>query len=249
VSDAFARAAWPGQDALGKRVACCERVDGQQSWKEIVGVVGATRSRGPSEDGAVEIYLPMAQAPQRAFDATDRTATVLVRARDGRPEALAGPVRAAVHAEDPNLPLYDIARMDARLSRSTAPARFGASLLAALGATGLFLAAIGLYGVIAYLVGQRTQEIGVRLALGATRRDVVMLGLREGLKSVLVGVGLGAIGCVLQAPLLERLLFGVAGRDVATLALVSAVLILVGLAASAIPARRAARIEPRTALA
>ena len=249
VSDAFARAAWPGQDALGKRVACCERIDGQQSWKEVVGVVGATRSRGPSEDGAVEIYLPMAQAPQRAFDATDRTATVLVRARDGRPEALAGPVRAAVHAEDPNLPLYDIARMDARLSRSTAPARFGASLLAALGATGLFLAAIGLYGVIAYLVGQRTQEIGVRLALGATRSDVVMLGLREGLKSVIVGVGLGAIGCVLQAPLLERLLFGVAGRDVATLALVSVVLILVGLAASAIPARRAARIEPRTALA
>jgi predicted permease len=249
VSDAFARSAWPGQDPLGRRVACCERIDGQQSWKEVVGVVGATRSRGPSEEGAIEIYLPMAQAPQRAFDATDRTATVLVRARDGRPEALVGQVRAAVHAEDPNLPLYDVAPMDARFARATAPARFGAALLAALGATGLFLAAIGLYGVIAYLVGQRTQEIGVRLALGATRRDVVMLGLREGLKSVLAGVGLGAIGCLLQAPLLERLLFGVAGRDVATLALVSAVLLLVGLAASAIPARRAARIEPRTALA
>jgi predicted permease len=249
VSDAFARAAWPGQDALGKRVACCERIDGQASWKEVVGVVGATRSRGPSEKGAVEIYLPMAQAPQRAFDAADRTATVLVRARDGRPDALVGQVRAAVHAEDPNLPLYDVALMDSRLARSTAPARFGASLLAALGAIGLFLAAIGLYGVIAYLVGQRTQEIGVRLALGATRTDVVMLGLREGLKSVLVGVALGAVGCLLQAPLLERLMFGVAARDVATLASVSAVLILVGTAASAIPARRAARIEPRLALA
>lgn len=249
VSDAFARTAWPGQDAIGKRVACCEQVEGRPAWKEVVGVVAATRSRGPAEEGAVEIYLPMAQAPQRAFDATDRTATVLVRAREGGPEALVSHVRAAVRAEDPRLPLYDVATMDERLARTMAPARFSASLLAALGATGLFLAAIGLYGVIAYLVGQRTQEIGVRLALGATRTDVVMLGLREGLKSVLTGVGLGAIGCLLLAPLLERLLFGVAGRDVLTLAAVSALLLAVGLAASAIPARRAARIEPRIALA
>ena len=249
VSDAFARAAWPGQDALGKRVACCEQVDGRQSWKEIVGIVAATRSRGPAEEGAIEIYLPMAQAPHRAFDAADRTATLLARAREGDPEALVSHVRAAVHAEDPSLPIYDVATMDARLARSTAPARFAASLLAALGAIGLFLAAIGLYGVIAYLVGQRTQEIGVRLALGASRADVVMLGLREGLKSVLTGLGLGAIGCLLQAPLLERLLFGVAGRDLATLSFVSALLLVVGLAASAIPACRAARVEPRIALA
>jgi predicted permease len=249
VSDAFAREAWPGQDPIGRRVACCERLESGPSWKEVVGVVGATRSRGPAEDGAVEVLLPMAQAPQRAFDATDRHATLLLRAREGAPEALVGQVRAAVRAEDPGLPLFDVATMDERFARTLAPSRFGASLLSALGATGLVLAAIGLYGVIAYLVGQRTREIGVRLALGATRRDVVMLGLREGLRSVLLGVGLGVAGCVLQAPLLERLLFGVAGRDPATLALVSIVLLAVGLAASAIPARRAARIEPRTALA
>jgi ABC-type antimicrobial peptide transport system permease subunit len=102
--------------------------------------------------------------------------------------------------------------------------------------------------VIAYLLGQRTQEIGVRLALGANRRDVVLLGLREGLWSVGAGVVLGAAGCLAQAPLLERLLFGVAGRDAWTLGSAAAALLLVGLAASAIPARRASRIEPRTAL-
>jgi predicted permease len=248
VSDALARAAWPAQSAVGKRVACCEAIDGGPSWKEVVGVVAATRSRGPADDGATEAYLPMAQAPQRGFDATDRSVTILVRPQAGAPEALVGQVRAAVRAEDPALPLYDVATMRERLERTLAPARFTASLLGALGAVGLFLAAIGLYGVIAYLLGQRTQEIGVRLALGATRRDVVRLGLREGLWSAGAGVALGAVGCLLQAPLLERLLFGVAGRDGWTLVSVSAALLVVGLAASAIPARRASRIEPRTAL-
>jgi putative ABC transport system permease protein len=249
VSDVFARAAFPGQNAIGKRIACCEQRDGQPVWKEIVGVVGATRARGPAEDGAAEAYMTMAQSPQRGFDAADRSVTLIVRPRQGAPEAMVGAVREAVRAEDPALPLYDVATMSARLEQTLAPARFSAALLAALGLVGLFLAAIGLYGVISYLIGQRTQEIGVRLALGANRRDVVLLGLREGLRSVVTGVALGAAGCLLQAPLLERLLFGVAGRDVATLAAVSGVLLVVGLAASAIPASRAARIEPRTALA
>ena len=249
VSDTFARAAWPGQDAIGKRVACCEQVDGGASWKEVVGVVPATRSRGPAREGPPEAYLPMAQAPHRAFDAIDRSVTLLVRPREGSPDALVGQVRAAVHAEDPSLPLYDVATMSARLQETLAPSRLGAMLLAGLGGVGLFLAGIGLYGVIAYLIGQRTQEIGVRLALGATRRGVMLLGLREGLVSVAIGVGLGVAGSLAQAPLLERLLFGVAGRDPLTLLAVCSILVVVGLVASAVPARRAARIDPRIALA
>lgn len=249
VNETLARRAWPGQNPIGKRFACCEGSDAEPSWKEVVGVVADTRARGLGAADATELYIPIDQSPARGFDAIGRSVTLLARSKDGRPETLVSAIRAAVRDEDPSLPLYDVALMTTRLRSSTAAAGFNAMLLGTLSGVGLLLAAVGLYGVIAYLVSLRTREIGVRMALGARPRDVMALVMGQGLRSVLLGLGLGTFGCFAQAQAFERLLFGISGRDPATFAVVAALLVAIALVASALPARRAARIEPIAALA
>lgn len=248
VNETLARQAFPGRDAIGRRIDCCESDGGRPIWKEIVGVVGDTRARGPAEAGFAEFYLPIDQAPMRAFDAASRSLTLVVRPAGGEPERLAGALRQAVREVDPSLPLYDVATMASRLRGSTRVLRFNAALLALLGGVGLALAAVGLYGVIAYLVGQRTREIGVRVALGARPAQVVGLLVGQGLRALAAGLLLGALGCLAQARLLEGALFGVSARDPATLGVGAGLLLAVGLAAAALPARRAARLDPMRAL-
>ena len=158
-------------------------------------------------------------------------------------------MREAVRLVDPALPLYDVATMESRVAASTALTRFNRLLLSCLGLVGLALAAIGIYGVIAYLVAQRSREIGVRMALGARPGDVVRLVLRQGLGPVMLGVVLGGVGAFGQARAIEALLFGVSGRDPMTFASVSGLLLLCALGASALPALRAARIDPAKTLA
>ena len=157
-------------------------------------------------------------------------------------------MRSAVTAVDPSLPVYDVATMEERLGRSLAQSRFNTFLLATLGGIGLVLAAVGLYGVLAYVVTQRSHEIGIRMALGATARDVLLLVTRQGMTLVLAGIVLGIVAAIASTRLLQELLFGVTATDPATFVAVAAVLALAGMLASIIPARRATRVDPTSAL-
>jgi predicted permease len=249
VSETLARQAWPNQDPIGKRIACCESgPDGKSpDWKTVIGVAADTRDRGVSLDPVPEFYVPAAQAPRNGWDWVDRTMFLVARTSQD-PAALVKPTRQAVARIDPSLPLFDIETMEQRVSSSVATARFNTGLLTTLGIVGLLLAAIGIYGVIAYFVSQRTQEIGVRLALGASPGDVIRLVVRQALRPVTAGVIVGIGLALLATQALAAQLFGVAPRDPATLVGVTVVLIASALAATIVPARRASRVDPTRAL-
>jgi predicted permease len=247
INETLAKLAYPGQDPLGKRIVCCEGAPDDPRWKTIVGVVADTRWQGPATAPSPEFYLPMAQIPADAWGWTQRMMTVVART-NGDPAQLTSAMRSAVAAVDPTLPVYDIATMDERLGRVLAQSRFNTFLLAALGGIGLVLAVVGLYGVLGYLVAQRSHEIGIRMALGATARDVLVLVARQGMKLVLAGIVVGIAAAIAATRLLQELLFGVTATDPTTFALVAIVLTVAGLAASIIPARRATRVDPTRAL-
>jgi putative ABC transport system permease protein len=248
VSAAFAAEAYPGQNPIGKRVVCCESgPNGAPDWKLVVGVAGDVRTDGPSASPAPEFYLPIAQVPSAAWDWVQRTMYVVVRT-DGAPAALAQSLRAAVARIDPDLPVFDVRMMDERLAGALATERFNTALLTLLGGVGLLLAASGIYGVIAYFVSQRTQEIGVRMALGATPGSVVRLILTQSLRPVALGAVVGVVVALAASRVLMAQLFDVSPTDPLTIAVVVAALVAVALAASIIPARRAAAIEPTRAL-
>ena len=247
VSAALAARAFPGHDPIGKRIACCESApDGSPIWKVIVGVAGDIRSRGPAVAPRPEFYLPMAQAPNDAWH-WFRTFYVVVRAT-GNPAALAEPLRAAVARIDPDLPIFDVRTMDQRLAGTLATARFNTLLLSLLGGIGLLLASGGIYGVIAYFVSQRTQEIGVRIALGASTSSVVRLILAQAVKPVAIGAVVGVAAALAAGRVLSSQLFNVSSADPLTIAAVVATLFGVALVASAVPARRAASTDPTRAL-
>jgi putative ABC transport system permease protein len=244
VSASLAAAAFPGQDPIGKRISCCE--PGANAQKVIIGVAGDIRSRGPAVAPRPEFYLPIAQAPDVVWT-WFRTLYVIVRTT-GEPAALTASLNAAVTGIDRDLPLFDVRTMDQRLAGSLATARFNTLLLSALGGIGLVLAATGIYGVIAYFVSQRTQEIGVRMALGATAGSVVRLVLGQALRPVALGAAIGVAGALGASRMLSSQLFEVGPTDPLTIAVVLATLIAVASAASAVPARRAAAIDPTRAL-
>jgi len=244
VSARLAAVAFPGQDPIGKRITCCE--SGPTALKVIVGVAGDIRSRGPAVAPVPEFYLPLAQVPDVAWS-WNRTMYVLVRTT-GDPAALVRPLNAAVMRVDRDLPLFDARTMEGRLAGALATARFNMRLLTLLGVIGLVLAATGIYGVIAYFVSQRTQEIGVRIALGATAASVVRLILGQALRPVAIGAAIGVVAALAATRVLASQLFGVSRTDPLTIAVVVATLIGVALVASAVPARRAAAVDPTRAL-
>jgi putative ABC transport system permease protein len=244
VSARLAAVAFPGQDPIGKRIACCE--NGPSALKLIVGVAGDIRSRGPAVAPRAEFYLPLAQVPDVAWS-WNRTMYVLVRTT-GDPSSLVRPLNAAVTRVDRDLPLFDVRTMEGRLAGAMATARFNMMLLTLLGVIGLVLAATGIYGVIAYFVSQRTQEIGVRIALGATAASVVRLILGQALRPVAIGAAVGVVAALAATRVLASQLFGVSRTDPLTIAVVVATLIGVALVASAVPARRAAAVDPTRAL-
>jgi predicted permease len=248
VSEALAARALGGQNPIGRRMGCCESgPDGKQDYKVIVGVAADVRSRGPATAPRPEFYLPLAQAPDAAWDWIGRTMYIVART-EGNPQTLTPAVRGALQRIDPDLPLFDVRQMDERLAAALATARFNTLLLSLLGAIGLLLAASGIYGVIAYFVSQRTQEIGVRIALGATAAGVVRLVLGEALQPVALGAVLGVVSAIAATRVLASQLFGVSPTDPLTIAAVVAMLVGVALIASVIPARRAASIDPTRAL-
>jgi putative ABC transport system permease protein len=240
ISSTAARRWWPNQDPIGRRVKVPGFDYQPQPWRTVVGVVQDVKQAGLGAPDTMQIYLPHEQY-------SIGNLTLVVRTKSD-PLNLAADARRQVMQVDPELAVSNIASMDQLLSDSIASRRFSAALLGTLAALGLLLASVGVYGVISYGVSQRTREIGIRMALGAGRRDVLSLIVGQGMKLLLLGVGVGAISSLLLTPVLSGLLFGVSPRDPVAFAGSAAVLALVAFFACYIPARRAARVDPMVAL-
>jgi len=248
VNETMARLAWPGEDPIGKRLAWSVDDQAGPDWRQVIAVVADVRQRDLAEEVGPFLYLPMAQSD--LWGESDVEMAVVARgARGGDPSALATSLRRAVRGVDPRLPIYDLATLDEIRAASAATTRFNMLLLTTLGVIGLLLAAVGIYGVISWFVSQRTQEIGLRMALGATERGVLTLVAWQAMRPVLAGLIVGLAGAVAATRALSSLLFGVTATDPATFAGVLVVLAGAALLASWLPARRAARVEPTRALA
>jgi len=240
VDQTFARSYWPGDRALGKRVKFGGLDDAENPWMEVVGVVAHVKNYGVDEDSRVEIYMPFLQSSVGAFTLVART--------DGEPGALAAGLRQALRAADPELPLYSVQTLAGRLAERAAERRLAVLLISVFAAVALALAAVGIYGVTSYAVTQRTQEIGIRMALGAERGHVLRMVLRHGAAMALLGVGIGLLVAFALARLVASLLFQVSPADPPTFSLVAALLVAVALLACWLPARRATRVDPLAAL-
>jgi putative ABC transport system permease protein len=228
---------WPQGDAMGRSIRV---MTSPPVTAAIIGVVGNIKNTGPEESEQLQFYAPQTQFPF-IFN------TLAVRTK-GDPLAMVREVRAAVWSVDREQPVWAIRTLESLLGRATAFRRFVTSLLAGYSALAVALAGIGLYGVVAYGVAQRTHEFGVRLALGAEPGQVLQLVLRNGLLLILAGVGVGLAGALTLTRLMGTLLYGVAPHDPATFAGVTLLLLCVALAACWIPARRATRVDPMVAL-
>jgi putative ABC transport system permease protein len=236
VNGALARRVWPGEDPLGKRV----QIGGTDPpWREVVGVVGSVRHTALDAPETPQVYLPRAQM-------VDNFMVLVVRADD--PAAQAGSVRAAVASVDPDQPITRVATMERVLAGSAAARRFSAGLLAAFAALASLLASVGVFGVISGFVGQRTREIGIRVALGAGRGRIVGLISSRTLRLTLAGVAAGLAASLLLSRPLASQLYGVAPHDPWVLAGASGLIIAVALGASLAPLRRALRIDPMATL-
>jgi putative ABC transport system permease protein len=237
INEAFARRFFPDQNPLGRRINPAMSSDkGPLPMREIVGVVADTRSGLMSE--APEVYLHLPQCPATSVF------TLLLRTRND----VTGAVREAAARVDRNVPLYQIRTFESYLSATLAQPRFNGMLLGVFAGAALALTAIGLYGVMAFTVSQRTREIGVRMALGAERFDVLRLVLAQGMKLALLGGAIGLIAAFGLTRLVKSLLFGVSATDPLTYAGVAALGAGVALLACYIPARRAAKVDPMIAL-
>ena len=243
VNEAFAKKFLAGMDPLGQRVQIFNNRwnDGSSQWRwTIVGVVADTRQMAADRDPRPEIYLSMQQQ-------ASNTAMLVVRTA-GNPSALISPVRQALAALDPQIPLSRPATLEEVLARSVAGRRAEALLLGLFGGVALLLASLGIYGLIAHSVAQRTQEIGIRMALGAQPAQVLRMVLRQGLTLAALGVVSGLLLSLGATRALEGLLFGVPRTDPLTYASVAALLVGVAMLASLLPARRATRVDPVLAL-
>ncbi|HJU75131.1 MAG TPA: ABC transporter permease [Gemmatimonadaceae bacterium] len=245
VNETFSRNIFGDENPIGKRISFWSGPE--PVWREIIGVVGDVRAFGQENEQPPEMYLPLTQAPDESWNAFQRAMTIVAAAPPG--VLTATTLRQAVNRIDPLLPLYDVQGMDAAVAQSTASRRFNTMLLTFLGLTGLVLAAIGIYGVIAFFVTQRTHEIGVRVALGASRSRVIRMVVRQAVVLALIGITVGGVAAFWATRVFGSMLFEVGARDPIAYATAAVVLLLVAVAAALLPARRASRVEPVKALA
>lgn len=237
VDDRLAAKFWPGEDALGQRIS---QQGPEGPFATIVGIVGHVYRSGPAKEGEPQIYFPFAQHVQTPLSYIVRTSV--------EPLTVLRAVRREVAAIDQDLPIARVASMETLESAALARERFNTLVLGLFAATALLLSAIGLYGVMAYLVTQRQAEIGIRLALGGGPRDVARLVIGDGMRMALAGIALGTLVSLALGRVLKGLLYGIEPTDPMTYAVIGATLAIVALAASALPARRATKADPVSAL-
>ncbi|MEK6281449.1 MAG: FtsX-like permease family protein [Acidobacteriota bacterium] len=234
----------PAREVLGKRL----RFGGDSDrWREIVGIVGHVKQHGLDEEGRAQIYRPWTQITEKWRNDYLRATDMIVKTSVD-PVSLIGAIKREIRLIDKDQPIAQVQTLDDKLSDSIAPQRFTRLLLSLFALIALLLASAGIYGVMSYAVTQRTQEIGVRMALGARPLDVLKLIVRQGMASVVIGVVVGLAGAYATTRLMTSLLFGVTAKDPVTLVAVTVVLTLVALVACYIPARRATKVDPLVAL-
>jgi len=235
IDQKFAQRFWPHNDAVGKRL-----------WFDpkrpitIVGVVGVVKQYGLDTDGKIATYFPMQQGPDRG--------TFLVARSSSEDAGLSNAITREIHAVDPTAVVYGIRPMNDRLHDSMARQRFSTTMLGAFAVFALLLAAVGLYGVMSYLVTQSTHDIGILVALGARRENILALVVRHGMQLTLIGIFAGLVGAVALTRVIASLLFGISATDVTTFLAVPALLAIVAFAATVIPAWRASSVDPMVAL-
>jgi predicted permease len=241
VNETMARRYWPGQDSLGK---CLQIINPHAPCTTVVGVVEDARLNAVTDEGAIQYFIPLGQADS----VTKSPVTALLVRTNGPADALVGAVRRTIQETAADLPYPSIDPMPRLFASQLRPWRLGSILLSLFGALGLVLAAIGLYGVLSYVVSQRTQEMGIRIALGAGRRDILELVMGQALRVTGWGLVLGAVGALAVGRAIASLLYGVKPHDPLVLSLVILILGAVAAVASYLPARRATTVDPMVAL-
>ena len=239
INESLAKRVWPGEDAVGKRLKQGWS-DSRTEWREVVGVVGDVKFEGLTAETPMQVYLPLPQQPMRSIAVIVRTAA--------EPVAVTHAIEDVVRGIDKDLPLYSVRTMDEMLDASIARQRMSMVVFVVFAGVALVLASIGLYGVVAHGVTERTHEIGVRMALGAERRHVLALVVRQGLSMAVLGTVVGLAAALALSRSIESLLFRVAPTDPATFAAVIVMLLGVATIACYVPAWRAARVDPTQAL-
>jgi predicted permease len=232
VNETFARQYWPGQSPVGKKIAIGRRPDPAL----VVGVAADTKNQGLEKESQAQLYLPFPQLPWSDMNLLVRT--------DVPPAAAVGSVRSQIAVVDANQPVNEIQTAEDLIDNSRAQPRFTMLLIGGFSGTALLLAIVGVYGVLSYSVGQRRQEFGIRLALGAHRTDILRMVMRQGLLLALLGILAGLGAALILTRLLENVLYKTGSRDLATFVLAPVVFLLVAALASYLPARRAMNVEP-----
>jgi predicted permease len=241
VNEALARKYYPGEDPIGKEIYLGAPDNRLFERAPVVGVVGDTRDAGLGSDPLPTVYIPLAVMPRwPAFSYVIRTS--------GNPTAVAGAARDVIRGLDATLPVRNVRTLDAVLDESVAPARWSTTLLAVFAGVALVMAGLGVFGVLSFLVAQRTRELGIRVALGAAPSAVRRMVVGRGLGLVAAGLAIGVVGAVALTRLMASLLYGVTATDPLTYGGVAAVLLAIGALASYLPAQRATRVDPIIAL-
>lgn len=241
INNAMARRSWPGHDPVGRRIKLGPR-DSDRPWYTVVGVVGDMRRQGLEREPFPQMFVSLAQSPP------PRSVDLFIRTSSDDPLTMAGALRAAVRRVEKNAPIYGVAPLEQQLGTYLAQRRFQTSLLTGFSMVALLMAAIGIYGLIQYSVATRTQEIGLRMAIGAQAGDIFRMIIGEGLTLSLTGLALGLVGAWWLGRAASSLLFGVTATDPLTFMTVSLLLTAVATAASYFPARRAMTVDPVVAL-